>query len=71
MLAELLSRRPHTHNALDDAVEQGELFQNLMTWNGRSRQHPDRHSDRAIHAEVGMGGTHVKDPSRGRLIRVY
>jgi hypothetical protein len=28
----LLSRRPHTHNALDDALEQGELFQNLMTW---------------------------------------
>jgi hypothetical protein len=28
----LLSRRPHTHNALDDAVEQAELFQNLMSW---------------------------------------
>jgi hypothetical protein len=28
----LLSRRPHTHNALDDAVEQAELFQNLMAW---------------------------------------
>ena len=38
MPAELLSRRPHTHNALDDAVEQAELFQNLMTWNGRSQQ---------------------------------
>lgn len=23
---------PHTHNALDDAVEQGELFSNLMGW---------------------------------------
>lgn len=23
---------PHTHNALDDAIEQGELFTNLMGW---------------------------------------
>ncbi|MFC7257697.1 exonuclease [Streptomyces lutosisoli] len=29
----LLSSRPHTHNALDDAIEQAELFQNLMHWN--------------------------------------
>ncbi|HEY0539707.1 MAG TPA: 3'-5' exoribonuclease [Actinoallomurus sp.] len=32
MPAELLSRRPHTHNALDDAIEQADLFQNLMAW---------------------------------------
>ncbi|MGZ4357614.1 MAG: 3'-5' exonuclease [Gaiellaceae bacterium] len=31
----LLSTRPHTHNALDDAIEQGELLQNLMAWDGR------------------------------------
>jgi len=30
----LLPDRPHTHNALDDAVEQGELFANLMAWDG-------------------------------------
>ena len=30
----LLPERPHTHNALDDAVEQGELFANLMAWDG-------------------------------------
>jgi hypothetical protein len=30
----LLSNRPHTHNALDDAIEQAELFANLMRWNG-------------------------------------
>lgn len=30
--AELLPERPHTHNALDDAVEQAELFQNLRRW---------------------------------------
>jgi hypothetical protein len=29
---ELLPRRPHTHHALDDAVEQAELFQNLRRW---------------------------------------
>ncbi|GAB3658952.1 hypothetical protein GCM10027589_19790 [Actinocorallia lasiicapitis] len=30
----LLSKRRHTHHALDDAVEQAELLQNLMTWDG-------------------------------------
>jgi hypothetical protein len=30
----LLPQRPHTHNALDDAIEQGELFANLMVWTG-------------------------------------
>jgi hypothetical protein len=34
MPAALLSRRPHTHNALDDAVEQADLFANLMRWDG-------------------------------------
>ncbi|WP_433479095.1 3'-5' exoribonuclease domain-containing protein [Spirillospora sp. CA-142024] len=35
MPAELLPDRPHTHNALDDAIEQAELFQNLVRWTGR------------------------------------
>ncbi|MEV8549204.1 exonuclease [Streptomyces glaucescens] len=30
----LLPRRRHTHHALDDAVEQAELFANLMKWPG-------------------------------------
>lgn len=30
----LLSRRPHTHHALDDAKEQAELFANLSRWSG-------------------------------------
>jgi len=30
----LLPRRPHRHHALDDAVEQAELLQNLMLWDG-------------------------------------
>ncbi|SHH79994.1 3'-5' exonuclease [Streptomyces sp. 3214.6] len=34
MPSELLPRRPHTHHALDDAVEQAELFANLMRWAG-------------------------------------
>uniref|UniRef100_A0AAU2JNX5 Exonuclease n=1 Tax=Streptomyces sp. NBC_00049 TaxID=2903617 RepID=A0AAU2JNX5_9ACTN len=37
MPSHLLSVRPHTHNALDDAIEQGELFQNLMSWRADSR----------------------------------
>ena len=28
----LLSARRHTHHALDDAVEQAELFANVMRW---------------------------------------
>lgn len=31
--AELCSERPHTHNALDDAIEQAEIFSKLFTWN--------------------------------------
>jgi hypothetical protein len=33
----LAARSPHTHNALDDAVEQAELLQNLMAWPGDRR----------------------------------
>jgi DNA polymerase III epsilon subunit-like protein len=34
MPRKLLPQRPHTHNALDDAIEQAELFANLMRWSG-------------------------------------
>lgn len=34
---ELLPQSAHTHNALDDAVEQGELFSNLFEWVLRHR----------------------------------
>jgi hypothetical protein len=34
MPRELLSTRKHTHHALDDAIEQAELFANLMRWTG-------------------------------------
>lgn len=33
----LQPKAPHTHNALDDAVEQGELFANLLEWANRQR----------------------------------
>ncbi|WP_149258723.1 exonuclease [Actinomadura sp. K4S16] len=38
MPGELLSDRPHTHNALDDAIEQAELFHNLVRWAGHPRR---------------------------------
>jgi hypothetical protein len=34
MPRELLSDRPHTHHALDDAVEQADLAANLLRWEG-------------------------------------
>ncbi|HEX6679133.1 MAG TPA: 3'-5' exoribonuclease [Gaiellaceae bacterium] len=34
--AELDSRRPHTHNALDDALRQAEIFARLFLWGGRA-----------------------------------
>ncbi|HEX4344605.1 MAG TPA: hypothetical protein VHZ31_03490 [Solirubrobacteraceae bacterium] len=38
MPAFLRPTAPHTHNALDDAVEQGQLFANLMAWAARRRR---------------------------------
>ncbi|MEW2516221.1 3'-5' exoribonuclease [Streptomyces sp. NPDC046870] len=40
MPRELLSRRRHTHHALDDAVEQAELLANLMRWPGVTASPP-------------------------------
>ncbi len=37
MPREVRSTRRHTHHALDDAIEQAELFQNLMLWRDRDR----------------------------------
>jgi hypothetical protein len=33
--ASLRSNYPHTHNALDDAVEQADIFARLFAWDGR------------------------------------
>jgi hypothetical protein len=30
----LIPNRPHTHHALDDAIEQAEIFANVFDWNG-------------------------------------
>jgi hypothetical protein len=32
---ELRSGKKHTHNALDDAIEQGEIFANIFEWKGK------------------------------------
>jgi len=34
ILPSLNSRRAHTHNAVDDAIEQAEIFANLFEWKG-------------------------------------
>lgn len=33
MPKKILSKRPHSHNALDDAIEQAEMFCNIWEWN--------------------------------------
>jgi 3'-5' exoribonuclease Rv2179c-like domain len=33
----LRSRHPHTHNALDDAIEQADVFARLFLWDGLTR----------------------------------
>jgi hypothetical protein len=35
---ELRPLRPHTHHALDDAIEQAELLANLLAWSGPRRE---------------------------------
>jgi len=39
MPAVLRPSRPHTHHALDDAIEQADLFANLMEWRGSPSSH--------------------------------
>ncbi|MBP2705356.1 exonuclease [Microbispora sp. RL4-1S] len=41
MPREIRSGRNHTHHALDDALEQAELLQNLMLWPGPRRDTPE------------------------------
>ncbi|GLW26411.1 hypothetical protein Mame01_64530 [Microbispora amethystogenes] len=41
MPREVRSSRRHTHNALDDAIEQAELLQNLMEWRSPDRKHKE------------------------------
>jgi DNA polymerase III alpha subunit (gram-positive type) len=45
MAESVRAREPHTHHALDDAVEQGELFANLMEHVARRRSHETEAED--------------------------
>jgi DNA polymerase III epsilon subunit-like protein len=54
----LRPEEPHTHNALDDAIEQGELFANLMEWARRRRARPAR-GDEAESGEPSWLAGHV------------
>ena len=40
ILPQLLPDRRHTHHALDDAIEQAEIFGNLFEWEGSRGRHP-------------------------------
>ncbi|MEU7888248.1 exonuclease [Microbispora bryophytorum] len=62
MPREVRARRPHTHNALDDAIEQAELLQNLMLWPGAARRGRDA-SDVGGTAAPDLGGTASSDLS--------
>jgi len=37
MVPELVPQRPHTHHALDDAIQQAELFANVFEWKRHDR----------------------------------
>lgn len=55
MPAALMPTSPHTHNALDDAIEQGELFANVFEWVAARRNavaHQQRHV--ATHAPAWL-----------------
>jgi len=58
MPAFLRPASPHTHNALDDAIEQGELFANLMGWAIRRRAHV-RQTERAGDTEPAWLMPHI------------
>ena len=40
LLASLRPNRPHTHHALDDAIEQAEIFANIFEWEGKLGRTP-------------------------------
>jgi hypothetical protein len=40
LLAALRPNRPHTHHAIDDAVEQAEIFANIFEWEAKSGRTP-------------------------------
>lgn len=40
LLPSLRPERKHTHNALDDAIEQAEIFSNIFKWEGKHGRNP-------------------------------
>ncbi|MFD9406963.1 MTH938/NDUFAF3 family protein [Streptomyces sp. NPDC059989] len=66
MPRELLSRRPHTHHALDDAVEQAELMSSLMLWTPPAT--PAR-SPRVTH--LSWGRIEVEGLAPGKDFKLY
>jgi 3' exoribonuclease, RNase T-like len=40
LIPSLRSPRQHSHHALDDAIEQAEIFANLFEWSGSSERYP-------------------------------
>ncbi|MFC9297586.1 MTH938/NDUFAF3 family protein [Streptomyces sp. NPDC057011] len=63
MPRELRSRLPHTHHALDDAVEQAELMSNLMLWA------PPARSPRVTH--LSWGRIEVEGLAPGKDVKLY
>jgi hypothetical protein len=59
MPPELLGSRRHTHNALDDAIEQGELFANVFEWVARRRDGRSRASRSSVPPPPAWLAEHV------------
>ncbi|MEJ8641692.1 hypothetical protein WKI68_09880 [Streptomyces sp. MS1.HAVA.3] len=72
MPRELLSRRRHTHHALDDAIEQADLMSNLMLWQPPQPPVPDpaaEHSPRITH--LSRGRIEAEGLAPGKDFRLY
>jgi hypothetical protein len=57
----------HTHNALDDAVEQAELFVNL--WRADEQQHAEKPERRILKGSDGRRGSGSASLARRRPLR--
>lgn len=69
MPRELLSRRRHTHHALDDAVEQAELMSNLMLWTPPAADPAAEPSPRITH--LSWGRIEAEGLAPGKDFRLY
>ncbi|WP_317852425.1 MTH938/NDUFAF3 family protein [Streptomyces venezuelae] len=69
MPRELLSRRRHTHHALDDAIEQAELMSNLMLWQPQAPALDADRSPRITH--LSWGRIEAEGLAPGKDFRLY